>query len=100
MFSNHVARNQGALDEVNIVQRVQQAAPRPEFEPRRFRDRRCAYVAGRVRGALALGAVTRAVLEARPQRFRGKPPKSITLSTLTGRGVPLDPRLWARKKRF
>ena len=45
-------------------------------------------------------AFVRAVLEARPTRFRGKPPKSITLSTLTGRGVPLDPRLWARKKRF
>ena len=39
-------------------------------------------------------AFVRAVLEARPTRFRGKPPKSITLSTLTGRGVPLDPRLW------
>ena len=45
-------------------------------------------------------AFVRAVLEVRPTRFRGKPPKSITLSTLTGRGVPLDPRLWARKKRF
>ena len=35
------------------------------------------------------------VLEARPQRFRAKPPLSITLSSSLGPGVRLDHRLWA-----
>lgn len=35
-----------------------------------------------------------AVLSARPDRFRGKPPKRITISSAMGPGVDLDHTLW------
>jgi len=35
-----------------------------------------------------------AVLALRPARFKGKAPRSITISSTTGPGVKLDHRLW------